>query len=278
MPDEQKPGHSRGRHRQPAARWSGSATPSAGRNAHQPGHPRPAPAPGRRRVRRGARGSSASTSRAGRCCPTSPAPPSHRRIPDWALTDEALVSVADLLRDYHRAVQHFDPTAHVWPPSPPRRSPASSSATTTRTWTTSSSATGGPWRSSTSTWPAPAAGSGTSPAPRDCGRRCGRTATSTIPARPGARPAPAVRRQLRTGRRPTARLVDAVLAEPRLVLRHRRRRRCERPRRLLRLLGERCHGASAQHAPVVSRQRRRPATSPPPGDVTSPPVGAQRPW
>jgi serine/threonine protein kinase len=39
--------------------------------------------------------------------------------PAWALTDEALVSVADLLRDYHRAVSTFDPTSHVWPPSPP---------------------------------------------------------------------------------------------------------------------------------------------------------------
>jgi serine/threonine protein kinase len=39
--------------------------------------------------------------------------------PAWALTDEALVSVADLLRDYHRAVSTFDPSSHVWPPSPP---------------------------------------------------------------------------------------------------------------------------------------------------------------
>jgi aminoglycoside phosphotransferase (APT) family kinase protein len=39
--------------------------------------------------------------------------------PAWALTDEALVSVADLLRAYHRAVSSFDPTAHAWPPSPP---------------------------------------------------------------------------------------------------------------------------------------------------------------
>jgi Ser/Thr protein kinase RdoA (MazF antagonist) len=39
--------------------------------------------------------------------------------PAWALTDEALVSVADLLRDYHRAVSTFDPTSLVWPPSPP---------------------------------------------------------------------------------------------------------------------------------------------------------------
>ncbi|SNR69198.1 phosphotransferase [Blastococcus mobilis] len=39
--------------------------------------------------------------------------------PPWALTDEALVSVAHLLRDYHRAVGSFDPTPHAWPPSPP---------------------------------------------------------------------------------------------------------------------------------------------------------------
>ena len=39
--------------------------------------------------------------------------------PAWALTDEALVSVAHLLRDYHRAVSTFDPTSHAWPPSPP---------------------------------------------------------------------------------------------------------------------------------------------------------------
>jgi hypothetical protein len=39
--------------------------------------------------------------------------------PAWALTDEALVSVAHLLRDYHRAVSSFDPTVHAWPPSPP---------------------------------------------------------------------------------------------------------------------------------------------------------------
>jgi hypothetical protein len=39
--------------------------------------------------------------------------------PEWALTDEALVSVAHLLRDYHRAAAGFDATAHRWPPSPP---------------------------------------------------------------------------------------------------------------------------------------------------------------
>jgi Phosphotransferase enzyme family len=33
---------------------------------------------------------------------------------DWALTDEALVSVAELLPRYHEAVASFDPTGHVW--------------------------------------------------------------------------------------------------------------------------------------------------------------------
>lgn len=39
--------------------------------------------------------------------------------PDWALTEEALASVAVLLRDYHRAVAGFEPAAHDWPQSPP---------------------------------------------------------------------------------------------------------------------------------------------------------------
>jgi Ser/Thr protein kinase RdoA (MazF antagonist) len=39
--------------------------------------------------------------------------------PAWALTDEALVSVAILLRAYHRAVSTFDPRPHTWPSSPP---------------------------------------------------------------------------------------------------------------------------------------------------------------
>jgi Phosphotransferase enzyme family len=34
---------------------------------------------------------------------------------DWALTDEALVSVAELLRRYHEAVASFDPAGHTWP-------------------------------------------------------------------------------------------------------------------------------------------------------------------
>jgi hypothetical protein len=39
--------------------------------------------------------------------------------PAWSLTDEALVSVGHLLRDYHLAVATFDPTPYSWPPSPP---------------------------------------------------------------------------------------------------------------------------------------------------------------
>ncbi|WP_246078353.1 phosphotransferase [Modestobacter excelsi] len=39
--------------------------------------------------------------------------------PAWALTDDALTSVAHLLRDYHRAVSSFDPGPHAWPASPP---------------------------------------------------------------------------------------------------------------------------------------------------------------
>jgi hypothetical protein len=39
--------------------------------------------------------------------------------PPWALTDEALISVADLLRDYHGAVSTFDPSPHTWHLTPP---------------------------------------------------------------------------------------------------------------------------------------------------------------
>jgi Ser/Thr protein kinase RdoA (MazF antagonist) len=35
--------------------------------------------------------------------------------PAWALTDEALVSVGELLRRYHDAVASFDATGHTWP-------------------------------------------------------------------------------------------------------------------------------------------------------------------
>jgi hypothetical protein len=43
--------------------------------------------------------------------------------PAWALTDEALMSVAALLSRYHAAMQSFDPTPYEWPtavPSPYR--------------------------------------------------------------------------------------------------------------------------------------------------------------
>lgn len=39
--------------------------------------------------------------------------------PGWALTDEALVSAAELLRAYHQAVRTFIPTPYAWPSSPP---------------------------------------------------------------------------------------------------------------------------------------------------------------
>ncbi len=39
--------------------------------------------------------------------------------PSWALTDDALMSVAALLSRYNQAVDSFDPAPHVWPPSPP---------------------------------------------------------------------------------------------------------------------------------------------------------------
>lgn len=39
--------------------------------------------------------------------------------PRWALTDEALRSVAGLLRRYHAAVEGFDSSPYIWPASPP---------------------------------------------------------------------------------------------------------------------------------------------------------------
>ena len=39
--------------------------------------------------------------------------------PDWALTDEALVSAAELLRAYHDAASTFDPSPYSWAPPPP---------------------------------------------------------------------------------------------------------------------------------------------------------------
>jgi hypothetical protein len=42
-------------------------------------------------------------------------------LTDDMLTDEALVSVADLLRRYHRAVASFDPAGYAWPRPVPAR-------------------------------------------------------------------------------------------------------------------------------------------------------------
>jgi hypothetical protein len=39
--------------------------------------------------------------------------------PDWALSEDALVSVAQLLHAYHRAVADFDPAGYTWPTTPP---------------------------------------------------------------------------------------------------------------------------------------------------------------
>jgi len=41
--------------------------------------------------------------------------------PPWALTDEALVSVARLLRGFHDAVAAFDPAPYDWPHAVPER-------------------------------------------------------------------------------------------------------------------------------------------------------------
>jgi hypothetical protein len=40
-------------------------------------------------------------------------------FPEWALTDEALASVAALLRTYHHAVETFDSSPYAWPPTAP---------------------------------------------------------------------------------------------------------------------------------------------------------------
>ena len=41
--------------------------------------------------------------------------------PAWALSDAALISVAQLLRDYHDAVSGFDPSPHRWSHTVPER-------------------------------------------------------------------------------------------------------------------------------------------------------------
>jgi phosphotransferase family enzyme len=42
-------------------------------------------------------------------------------VQDWAWTDEALISVAELLRRYHDAAASFDPAGHTWPDFVPAR-------------------------------------------------------------------------------------------------------------------------------------------------------------
>jgi hypothetical protein len=42
--------------------------------------------------------------------------------PDWALSDEALVRVAELVRAFHQAVRTFNPTTYAWPSSTPKPS------------------------------------------------------------------------------------------------------------------------------------------------------------
>ena len=49
-----------------------------------------------------------------------PGTPAIPPYPDWALTDHALVSVAELLLAYHQAAAGFDPTPYNWPTSLPR--------------------------------------------------------------------------------------------------------------------------------------------------------------
>ncbi|CAA9231080.1 MAG: aminoglycoside phosphotransferase, partial [uncultured Blastococcus sp.] len=105
------------------------------------------------------------------------------------------------------------------------------------------------------------------------GRRRRRPAVGTVAAGPlhrrrpprlGHGALPTVRRQLRPSRRRPGATGLRSRAEPRVVLRHRRRRRCQRSSRAVGLLGERSHGASAPHGSVVSRRRRRPARGAPP--------------
>src|SRR5262245_4701692 len=44
-------------------------------------------------------------------------------VPADTLTDDALVSIAELLRRYHRAAASFDPAGYRWPRPIPARSP-----------------------------------------------------------------------------------------------------------------------------------------------------------
>ena len=123
-------------------------------------------------------------------------------VPAGRSRDEALVSVAELLRRYHDAVASFDATRHAWPHAgagalPRRRS----SATTTPTSTTSSSPAAAPSRSSTSTWPAPRCAAWDVGVRRPAvGAAARRARRARAAARPRARPAAPVRRRLRHAR------------------------------------------------------------------------------
>jgi hypothetical protein len=44
-----------------------------------------------------------------------PGAPALPPYPEWAFTDETLVSVAQLLRRYHDAAESFDPSGYTWP-------------------------------------------------------------------------------------------------------------------------------------------------------------------
>src|SRR4051794_1954747 len=92
------------RHRQPRSGRPGGRDGPAAAAPLEPGDPCPAASPRRgREVLSYVPG-------------TAVTPP----FPEWALTDEALVSVADLLRSYHRAVETFDWSPHAWPPCSPQ--------------------------------------------------------------------------------------------------------------------------------------------------------------
>ena len=103
-----------------ASRTPGLVTPRRGHRAAARGGRR-APRPGACSITSSAsastarRASSASTTGAARCSRSSRARRRSSPIPDWALTDEALVSVAELLRRYHDAVASFDAAGHAWP-------------------------------------------------------------------------------------------------------------------------------------------------------------------
>ena len=103
-----------------AAASSGSATPWCGR-------PPPAGPPRTRcsatlpPSASTARPASSAPGRRPRRSPTSTGRAAVPPLTDDVLTDEALVSVADLLRRYHRAAASFDPAGYAWPRPVPAR-------------------------------------------------------------------------------------------------------------------------------------------------------------